>query len=985
LATTAGVAKNYTVYDGGTLLQQVALTVSGLTVIDGTHTMSNTLTVNDFSITGTGVLASTTAPAGSVFSLITNKATTLSINGRLGAPAGSAITTVGSGIRIFVSGTGTTTFTGSGVVNIARFSPNSGQSSNQTFVIDINMEVRNYAGSMVSSLTLQNGNNGTGAKTLTINEGKTVTLNGNSGQGAFHGQYGTGYGFSAFTNTGGTMTYNINGTLDCSNAQFNLCTNQNTTTNELVVNVNGKLKLGSTVRLFRVLPTQKISINVGDNGVIDGSTAALNLNTATSGQSVNTSNHTGTVAVANGLGGVTFNANNPVVGTYAFAGNGGSGYVTPPAVLFTGGTLSSSTSPTYAIANLTNGVVTSITVISTGTYSVKPTGISFLGGGAPTQWFALKGDNQTGTVTRLVSANTATPLWIGTAASYNPVTVKPAAATVFTANVKQGGLSVGTAYESHAINRSWTIQPAAATATDLTFGYNTTDANAMCDAAAAMRLAAESNVLGSNAPQAAAGTNYEVSYTGVTNFAPFNLLNTGTQTITFNDIQPAMFDAAEFEADVTASSELPVTLTSSDESIAKIVNGKIQPVSAGVVTITATQGGDVFYLSADAVSKQLTINKGFYVDADADGYGAGAAVLFAQNDAPAGYAINNGDCNDNDALVHEPVLYYVDADNDGYGSAATEMLCFSTAPAGYVTNNGDCNDNDALVHEPVLYYADADHDGFGSNQSALFCVSTAPAGYVTNNTDCDDTKLLYADADGDGLGAGNPVACGVANNADCDDTNPVSLKASIPDVYAVDPSATEKNTIYVGYVNSLTIEAQPQGGRAPYTYNWNNNKTTKSITVTAAGTYTVTITDAAGCQATASIKIESIDIECGNFGDKVVICYNKHSECVSASSVASHLKHGAKLGYCNDNDAIADVKVYPNPVIGGNVYVKTPDYLMGKQITVTITDLLGKVVQQQVEPNNDGTIEIRLNRNIRTGIYLVKVNNVFVTKLIVLQ
>jgi hypothetical protein len=985
LATTAGVAKNYTVYDGGTLLQQVALTVSGLTVIDGTHTMSNTLTVNDFSITGTGVLASTTAPAGSVFSLITNKATTLSINGRLGAPAGSAITTVGSGIRIFVSGTGTTTFTGSGVVNIARFSPNSGQSSNQTFVIDINMEVRNYAGSMVSSLTLQNGNNGTGAKTLTINEGKTVTLNGNNGQGAFHGQYGTGYGFSAFTNTGGTMTYNINGTLDCSYAQFNLCTNQNTTTNELVVNVNGKLKLGSTVRLFRVLPTQKISINVGDNGVIDGSTAALNLNTATSGQSVNTSNHTGTVAVANGLGGVTFNANNPVVGTYAFAGNGGSGYVTPPAVLFTGGTLSSSTSPTYAIANLTNGVVTSITVISTGTYSVKPTGISFLGGGAPTQWFALKGDNQTGTVTRLVSANTATPLWIGTAASYNPVTVKPAAATVFTANVKQGGLSVGTAYESHAINRSWTIQPAAATATDLTFGYNTTDANAMCDAAAAMRLAAESNVLGSNAPQAAAGTNYEVSYTGVTNFAPFNLLNTGTQTITFNDIQPAMFDAAEFEADVTASSELPVTLTSSDESIAKIVNGKIQPVSAGVVTITATQGGDVFYLSADAVSKQLTINKGFYVDADADGYGAGAAVLFAQNDAPAGYAINNGDCNDNDALVHEPVLYYVDADKDGYGSAATEMLCVSTAPAGYVTNNEDCNDNDALVHEPVLYYADADHDGFGSNQSALFCVSTAPAGYVTNNTDCDDTKLLYADADGDGLGAGNPVACGVANNADCDDTNPVSLKAGIPDVYAVDPSATEKNTIYVGYVNSLTIEAQPQGGSAPYTYNWNNNKTTKSITVTAAGTYTVTITDAAGCQATASIKIESIDIECGNFGDKVVICYNKHSECVSASSVASHLKHGAKLGYCNDNDAIADVKVYPNPVIGGNVYVKTPDYLMGKQITVTITDLLGKVVQQQVEPNNDGTIEIRLNRNIRTGIYLVKVNNVFVTKLIVLQ
>lgn len=939
LATTAGVAKNYTVYEGGTLLQQVALTVSGLTVIDGTHTMSNTFTVNDLSITGTGVLASTTAPAGSVSSLVTNKATSLSINGRLGAPAGSAVTAIGSGIRVFVSGTGTTTFTGSGVVNIARFSPNSAQSSNQIFVIDIDMEIRNYAGTMVSSLTLQNGNNGTGAKTLTINEGKTVTLNGNNGLGAFHGQYGTGYGFSAFTNTGGAMTYNINGTLDCSNAQFNLCTNQNTATNELIVNVNGKLKLGSTVRLYRFMSTQKISINVGDNGVVDGSATALNLVANTSGQSINTSNHTGTVAVATGLGGVTFNASNPVAGTYAFTGTGGAGYVTPPAVLFTGGTLSSSTIPTYAVANLTNGVVTSITVISTGNYSVKPTGISFAGGGAPTQWFALKGDNQTGTVTRLASANTATPLWIGTATSYNPVTVQPAAATVFTANVKQGGLSVGSAYESHAINRSWTIQPAAATTTDLTFGYNTTDANALCDAAGTMRLAAESNVIASGAPLAAIGTSYQVSYTGVTSFPAFNLLNAGTQAITFSDMQPVMFDAVEFDGGATASSELPVQYTSSDENVAKIVNGKIQPVAAGVVTITATQGGDVFYLNADAVSKQLTINKMFYIDADGDGYGTGAPVLFARNDASTGYA----------------------------------------------TNNTDCNDNDALIHAPVKYYVDADRDGFGSNQTAMFCASIPPTGYVTNNFDCDDTKLLYADADGDGLGAGSPVACGVANNSDCDDANAVSLKAAIPDVYAISAAATDKNTIYVGYANALTIEAQPLGGNAPYTYKWNNSKTTKSIAVTAAGTYAVIITDAKGCTATAAITIKSINISCGNIFDKVVICFNGHSECVFTSGLDNYLKRGAKLGYCSDNDAIGDVVVYPNPVVGGNVHIKTPDHLKGKQLTVTLTDLLGKVVQQQVEPNNDGTIELRLNNNIRTGIYIVKVNNVIVTKLIVLQ
>jgi hypothetical protein len=945
LATTAGVAKNCTVYTGATLLQQVALTVSGLTVICGTETMSNTLTVNDFSITDSGVVASLTAPAGSVQSLITNKATTIGINGRLGAPAGSAVTTVGSGIRVFVNATGTTTFTGDGVVNIARFSINSAQSSSQDIVIDINMEIRNYAGSSVASLTLQNGNNGSGIKTLTINEGKTVTLNGDKGLGAFHGQYGTGYGFSSYNNTGGSMTYNINGTLDCSNAQFNLLTNQQSATNELTVNVNGKLKLGSTVRLFRFMPAQKININIGDNGIVDGAASALNLNSATSGQSINGSNFTGTTAVATGLGGVTFNANNPVVGTYALAGNGGSGYVTAPAVLFTGGTLSTSTAPTYAVANITDGVVTSITVISTGTYSVKPTGLQFVGGGAPTQWFAMKGDNQSGTFTRLTNAGVATPFWIGAGDSYNPVTLNPAIGTVFTANVKQGDLFVGTGYESAAINKSWSIQPATASATDLTFGYNTADANAQCNAAAAMRLvtgnaAALTNVQAAPVtPVTAQAPDYQVSFTGVNSFPLFNLLNTGKQTISFGPLQPVMVTDADFDGGATSTSALPIQYTSSDSSVATIVNGKIHIVSAGKVTITASQNGDVYYMGADSVASLLTINKAFFVDGDHDGIGAGAAVLFAQNDAPAGYS----------------------------------------------ADSTDCNDNDAAVQKPLLYYVDADHDGFGSKTTASFCSSTPPAGYVTNSLDCDDTKLLYADMDGDGLGSGAPVACGVANNSDCDDTNPVPLTVSIPDVYMVGPGSTEKNTIYVGYgSSSLLLVAKPAGGTAPYSYKWSTNRNTQSITVTTAGTYSVTITDAKGCSTSASIRIESVNVSCGLLDDKVMICHNGQSQCIPQSAVAIHLKNGDKLGYCSDEDAVSDVTAYPNPVIGNHFVVKTPDYLINRQITITLCDLLGKVVYQKTVMNTSGTIDVQLDRNVKLGIYVLKVNNIAVSKLIIL-
>jgi hypothetical protein len=116
-----------------------------------------------------------------------------------------------------------------------------------------------------------------------------------------------------------------------------------------------------------------------------------------------------------------------------------------------------------------------------------------------------------------------------------------------------------------------------------------------------------------------------------------------------------------------------------------------------------------------------------------------------------------------------------------------------------------------------------------------------------------------------------------------------------------------------------------------------------------------------------------------------MICHNGHSTCVDQSAVAAHLKQGDKLGYCDDEDAIDDVVVYPNPVIGGHIYVKVPDYLENKAIQLTITDLTGKVVHQQQVPNNNGIIEVQLDRKIKTGIYVLKINNTYVTKLLVLQ
>jgi hypothetical protein len=137
--------------------------------------------------------------------------------------------------------------------------------------------------------------------------------------------------------------------------------------------------------------------------------------------------------------------------------------------------------------------------------------------------------------------------------------------------------------------------------------------------------------------------------------------------------------------------------------------------------------------------------------------------------------------------------YYADADGDSFGDpTVSQVSC--TIPAGYVLDNTDCNDANADEFPGAIWYADADGDGLGDNgMSQVSC--TQPANYVSDNTDCDDTNdqiggivMYYVDADGDGFGDAldlgtnscTPIAGSVTNADDCDDTN-----------NQINPSATE--------------------------------------------------------------------------------------------------------------------------------------------------------------------------------------------------
>jgi hypothetical protein len=165
----------------------------------------------------------------------------------------------------------------------------------------------------------------------------------------------------------------------------------------------------------------------------------------------------------------------------------------------------------------------------------------------------------------------------------------------------------------------------------------------------------------------------------------------------------------------------------------------------------------------------------FYADADGDTFGAGSLVSVCAVDAntpPVNYSLNNTDCLDSNALVYQSASLYNDIDGDGYNNGLQTVCYGATIPAGFsaTTLGSDCNDNDATKHDSFDFYVDADGDGYGTGSAVSLCAvdaNTPPlANYSVNNTDCLDSNALvyqsaslYNDVDGDGYDNGSQTVC----------------------------------------------------------------------------------------------------------------------------------------------------------------------------------------------------------------------------------
>ena len=78
-------------------------------------------------------------------------------------------------------------------------------------------------------------------------------------------------------------------------------------------------------------------------------------------------------------------------------------------------------------------------------------------------------------------------------------------------------------------------------------------------------------------------------------------------------------------------------------------------------------------------------------------------------------------------LVCQSQTFYRDLDGDGFGSAVSGTSPACSQPAGYVLNNLDCDDNNAAINPNTIWYRDLDGDGFGAAVDGTLTQCTQPA------------------------------------------------------------------------------------------------------------------------------------------------------------------------------------------------------------------------------------------------------------------
>ena len=126
----------------------------------------------------------------------------------------------------------------------------------------------------------------------------------------------------------------------------------------------------------------------------------------------------------------------------------------------------------------------------------------------------------------------------------------------------------------------------------------------------------------------------------------------------------------------------------------------------------------------------------------------------------------------------------------------------------------------------------------------------------------------------------------------------------------------------------------------------------------------------------------TLDVQCGNNNDKVMICHNNKTICVASGSVQDHINHGDAVGSCeaisraqaNNSAAVTiastnQLKVYPNPV------VDQVQLVLGKLAPNTTGELYNAMGQRLMSFRISSNRQQQSLRGLAAGTYMLIVRS----------
>ncbi len=375
------------------------------------------------------------------------------------------------------------------------------------------------------------------------------------------------------------------------------------------------------------------------------------------------------------------------------------------------------------------------------------------------------------------------------------------------------------------------------------------------------------------------GTNKPVTVTGytltgtaagnysVTNGQPTGLtasITKADQTITFPALPAKTTADADFSPGATASSGLTITYTSSNPSVATIVNGKIHTVGAGTTTITASQAGNSNYNAAPSVQQTFTVTLGVFEDFEADqkiGYAGGSVTLKSGtwyfDEALTGIQSGDKKNGSNAARIQTGGSIYMQFDipngaqsvsvlnaNFGTDPASTWELQASTDGGLTWTTVGSSTSTNTLTK--VIF------PGLNFNGNVRFKILKTGGGQRVNFDDFDYVPQ----------NVGTPVFTLGATSSRCQLAETVTYTATATNTTGITYSLDAASVSAGNSINATT-------GAVTYTSSWTGTSVITASAAGASGPKTATHTVTTRTQPTATISASSSSV-CANDPSSVI-------------------------------------------------------------------------------------------------------------------